>query len=299
MDHAINQLVHALSAAPDSDRFRSLLDEALTEAAHSRRLALPWSPSAADPTLLGRLAQTVSVITADPDDDANRQELARFLHEECDRSLLELVRAVQMAPHDRRSMRLLCAAIEHDVLRWARGWSHRSGDLLATPGLSRDEAAHEMVQELWLHILDRDAYALRQFRGTTVGEWRAFLRKTVVWRLAHVQRATRTEGRRPAAGLCRLEDLPHEPANDGPVQVDAQLHARRELAAVQEALDAYERTTGLGLRNRGWFVRFVNGETAAQIAQDEPEVGRSGVARTIFHIRRFLKEQMVRKDESR
>lgn len=289
MKRAVDQLIEALDAVPDSDQFSDLLQHALDRAAVRQGLRSPFTPQASDARLQSRLGACAAELSLLPG-PTKREELRGFLIEECERCTLDLVRRIQQSPHDQPTVTAWVEVVTPELLGICRLWLSRNRWLL-TSGLTPDEAVRDLMGDLWLHLLDRDARVIRQFHGHSPGQWHAFLRITAVRCLRGSRRAIRASNRMPEGGLLRLSELDgQERANNSPVAAESRL----QLAELMRALSEYEASSPLGTRNRTWLERQATGETVSEIARSEPNVPRTTIGAAISNLRRLLSRQTGR-----
>lgn len=291
MDSAIDTVLTALDAAPNSEEFHRGLQSALGRAAAREGLRGAWVPSSRDPRLLRRLTGAVADLTLDPEDPTTRSAIGDFIETECSTAALALVRAVQQSPSDNV---VVSAWIEYEsprVSSWCALFLSRNS-WLRRGGLSSDEVVRDLLQDAWLHLLEREGRVLRAFRGDTLGEWRVFLRTSVLRHLGGLRRAARSESRRPPGGFVRQEDVRSEPRC---VEPDAEW--RLELNEALAALEELRSSTTSGERNAGWLERLALGETVSEIARGEQDIGRTGVSAAVSRFRSLLGSRMGRKDK--
>jgi hypothetical protein len=289
LKRAVDQLIEALDAVPDSNQFSDLLQDALDRAAVRQKLRSPWTPKASDPRLQGRLGACAAELTLVPG-ESKRDELRAFLVEECERCTLDLVRRIQLSPTDQGAVSAWVGVVTPRLLGICRLWLSRNRWLLGG-GLTPDEVVRDLMGDLWLHLLERDARVIRQFHGHSPGQWQAFLRTTAIRHLRGGRRAIRAGNRMPDGGLVRLSDLDgQDRANSSPAAAEFQV----ELTELKRALDQYEKTSPNGPRNRGWLERQSAGETVSEIARSEPNVPRATIGAAISNLRRLLSRQTGR-----
>ena len=205
MKRAVDQLIEALDAVPDSSQFSELLQEALDKAAIHQGLRRPRTPQASDPRLHGRVGTCAAELTLVPG-EARREELQVFLLEECERCTVDLVRSIQRSPKDQAALAAWVDVVTPRLVSICRLWLSRNRWLLGR-GLNPDEVVRDLMGDLWLHLLERDARVIRQFKGHSPGQWQAFLRVTAIRHLRGGRRAIRAGNRMPEGGLVRLSDL--------------------------------------------------------------------------------------------
>mgnify|MGYP000102853347 CR=1 FL=1 len=290
----VDALIAALDVAPDSEHFRARLQSALGLAAGAARLRRPWIPQADDPRLLRRLATTLQSDAAAPDSADARARAHAFLVAECERATMALVRALQQSPSDNRIRSAWIEMEESRVRGWCALWVSINRDVLSRTRLSKDEVIRDLLQDVWLFLLDRGCHVIRQFRGTEVSSYRGFLRLSVMRHLRGLKRSDLAPSRLPPGGLTRAPGLAEAAAaNDGPEVAEAAV----ELKALVAWFDAHRADSERLARDEQWLLRVALGESISAIARDEPDHSRTGISTALSSLRRRLAVVLGRGDE--